>query len=246
VRTPKYPAEAGKLSSKRKLSFEISPSGSIECRVTEEVTLNEYLSPGMRAFFRHFDAATRREALQGVLSDNGPIRIKRIQPVNLQAVREPLRIEMEYTVPNGFRLTNSSVSGKSLVGSLPCVWETQYAAASAVDSRETPFEIGMPKVIQSSLTFTVPDGYSFGDLAQCNCTGKSRFRTWSSRASQDGKTITIEYEVRLVAGRHSVHEYEQYYTDSNDSLAVLRAPLTISASHVPETASRPTEPKGVR
>jgi hypothetical protein len=117
---------------------------------------------------------------------------------------------------------------------------------SAVDSRETPFEIGMPKVIQSSLTFTVPDGYSFGDLAQCNCTGKSRFRTWSSRASQDGKTITIEYEVRLVAGRHSAHEYEQYYTDSNDSLAVLRAPLTISASHVPETASRPTEPKGVR
>lgn len=246
VRTPKYPAEGGKLSSRRKLSFEISPSGSVECRVTEDVTLNEYLSPGMRAFFRHFDAAARREALQGVLSDNGPIRIKRIQPVNLQAVREPLRIEMEYAVPNGFRLTNSSVSGKSLVGSLPCVWETQYAAASAVDARQTPFEIGMPKVIQSSLTFTVPDGYSFSDLAQCNGAGKSRFRSWSSRASQDGETVTIDYEVHLAAGRHSAEEYEQYYTDSNDSLAVLRAPLTISSSGVSETASRPTDQSGKR
>ncbi len=247
VHTPKYPADAGKLVSKRSLTFAISPSGAVETRVTEEVTLNEYLAPGMRALFKHFDSATRREAIQSLLSDNGPIRVKRVDPVNLDAICEPLRIKLEYTVPNGFRSINSSVSDKSLVGSLPCVWETQYTLAPEVDSRKTPFEVSMPRCVESSLTINVPDDYRFADLEQCNGSGQSEFRRWSSRASQAGQTVTIEYQIHLAAGVHPAAAYEQFYTDSNESLAVLRAPLTLQRQTGPlGTARRSVQESGVR
>lgn len=247
VHTPRYPENAGQVTSKRSLSFEISPAGSVDSRVSEEVTFGEYVAPGMRAFFRHFDAETRREAIQNLVSENGPIRVRAIEALNVDANNEPLRIKLEYSIPYSFRLTNSPSSGKSLVGSLPCVWETQYALAQAVDGRKTPFEISMPYSIHSTVTFNVPDGYQFSELDDCNKTGSSKFRSWSSHASLQGKTVTIDYHVHLAAGRYPADAYEQFYNDSNDSLAVLRAPLSLrSEDSAVGTAQRPAHDGGIR
>ena len=131
VHTPKYPEDAGKLVSKRTLAFNIHPSGSVDSDVTEEVTFNAYLAPGMRGLFRRLDTSTRRVAMQSVLSDNGPIRVKTVEAENLDAVRKPLRIKLEYVVPNSFRAISSARSGKSLVGNLPCAWESQFVLAKA-------------------------------------------------------------------------------------------------------------------
>ncbi len=244
VRTPKYPADAGRLISKRNVTLEISKSGSVESRVSEDVTLNAYLAPGIRGFFRHSDSAARREAIQSLLSDNGPIRVKSVEPVNLEAVGEPLRIHLEYSVPNSFRMTNSSAGGKTLVGSLPCAWETQYALAAPVDSRRTPFAVAMPRVIESTLTIQLPPGYSFSDMEQFSSSGSSKYRVWSSHASEADGTVTIEYRVCLLAGRFPAKAYEQFYSESNDSLAALRAPLTLHNDAELGTARRPAKQSG--
>jgi hypothetical protein len=247
VRTPKYPADAGKLVSARTLTFDINSAGVVESRVAEDVTLNGYLAPGMRAFFKHFDGPTRREALQNLLSDNGPIRVKRVEPLNLSAVREPLRIHLEYTVPNSFHAIQSSASGTSLIGSLPCAWESQYVLAPALDARKTPFEVAMPRMVQSSLVVNLPAGYRMADLDRCNGSGHSIFRSWNSRASQDGQTVRLEYEVHLATGQHPATAYEEYYADSNESLAILRTPITLEGGAAEVgTASRPSQAKDVR
>ena len=105
----------------------------------------------------------------------------------------------------------------------------------------------MPRVIQSALLIDVPDGYRFADLDQFRGSGRSQFRSWSSRASQLGNIVNVEYEVHLAAGRHPAADYEQYYSDMNDSLAILRTPVTLQGQ-IEEigTVRRPTGAAPVR
>jgi hypothetical protein len=105
----------------------------------------------------------------------------------------------------------------------------------------------MPRVIESSLIVNLPQGYCFSDLDQFSSSGSSNFRTWSSHASEAGNTVTIEFEVRLLAGRFPANAYEQFYNESNDSLAALRAPLTLhSDAGATGTARRPASKGEVR
>ncbi|HEX3602285.1 MAG TPA: tetratricopeptide repeat protein [Lacipirellulaceae bacterium] len=247
IRTPKYPSDAGKLVSARTLTFDIKPSGAVDSHVTEEVTLNAYLAPGIRGYLKRFDADGRREAVQNLLSENGPIRVKKIEALNLDSVREPLRLNLEYVIPNSFHTIGSSPNTKALVGNLPCAWENEYVLAQALDCRKTPFEIATPRLVKSSLKVNLPYGYGFDNLEQCDGSGQSEFRSWASRASKTGNTVNIEYQVRLAAGRHPAPEYEQFCTEMNESLAVLLTPVTLGGQASPlETASRSTQPEQQR
>jgi hypothetical protein len=244
--------DAGKFTSKRSVSFDIKPSGAVDSQVIEDLTLNEYLAPAIRGFLKRCDSDTRREAIQSLLTQNGPVRVKRVEPLNLEAIREPLQIHLEYVVPNSFHTVAAASGEKSLFGSLPCAWETEYLTAQALDSRKTPFEIAMPKFVRSTLEIKLPPDYQLANLQQCSGTGQSKYRAWSSTATQTGHTVKIEYAARLVAGRHPASEYEAYYSDLNDAVAVLQMPVTLQAQAgsrqhpATSTAKRVTSPTLIR
>src|SRR4029079_11161271 len=99
----------------------------------------------------------------------------------------------------------------------------------------------------SSLTINLPAGYRMADLDRCNGSGHWIFRSWVSRECQKGKTVKLEYEVHLATGQHPATAYEEYYADSNESLAILRTPITLEGSAAEVgTASRPSQAKDVR
>jgi hypothetical protein len=238
VHVPTLGSDVGKIVSKRTLSFDIKPTGTADASVTEQLTLNPYLAPAMRAYLRHVDNDARREAIQNMLSHGGQVRIKHLEVINLDKVTEPLQINLQYTISNSF---HSVVTGghKSLLGPLPSAWESEYAMAQAIDVRKTPFEIAIPRCIESSSTIQLPEGYEFSNLDQCRGSGKSKFRTWSAAASQTGNSVNIAFELHIAPGRHAAGDYEQFYADMSDSLAVLQTPVTLEGAEAhAETANR--------
>jgi tetratricopeptide (TPR) repeat protein len=227
IHTPDFPENASKVDCQRKLALEIRPSGAVDSHVTEDVTITGYLAPVMRGYFKHFDGESREEAMQSLLSQNGPIRVKRVEVSNLDVTREPLRIKVAYTVPNSFYRTSDASGEKSLVGSLPCGWESRFVLTPATDSRRTPFEVRMGRDIASTVDVELPDGYQIAGFDNYNANGHSQYGSWSSQASQDASKAHVRYQVHLVAGRHPAAAYEEFYSDMNDSLAVLRTPMTL-------------------
>lgn len=247
VHTAKSPNDAGQLVSKRSLTFDLKPTGAVDSRITEDVTLNGYLAPSVRGFLKRNDVDAQRVAIQNLLSQNGAVRVKRVDATNLEAVREPLHLHLEYVIPNSFHVFAADGGKKSLLGSLPCAWESEVLLTQALDSRKTPFEISTPKLIRSSLVVHVPEGYEFANIDQCSGSGQSKYRSWSAKAIQDGSTIRIDYAARIVAGRHAAKEYEDYYSDLNEALAVLQTPVMLqSLRPMVETARRPMTTTRVR
>lgn len=238
VHVPVLKSDAGKVATARTISFDIKSTGAADAHVTERITLNQYMAPSIRSYLRRVDSDARRDAIQSLLSHSGgQVRIKHLEITNLEAVSKPLQIDVEYTIPNSFHLVLTG-GHKSLVGSLPCTWESEFSVAQAIDVRKTPFEVSIPRCIESSLTIQLPDGYQLSNLDQCNGSGRSKFRSWSASASQSADLVKIAYEVHIAPGLHPAADYEQFYSETNDSLAVLQTPVTLESteSHV-ETAS---------
>jgi hypothetical protein len=247
VRTPSYPSDGGRLISQRRVTLLMNESrGTVaDAHVHEQVTLNSYLAPGMRAYLKLFEPGRRREAIQNLLSQGESVRVQRFEVENLEKPSEPLILSLEYVMPDTVHCVDSSADGKSLVGNLPCAWESLYVRAEYLDARETPFEIAVPRFIQSSLQIEVPTGYRLAGLERLSGSGRTKFAAWTSRATQQGNVVSMEYGLRLAAGRHSADAYGQYYADMIESLSALHGPVTLH-ENVARTAGRPATVRPAR
>jgi hypothetical protein len=184
-----------------------------------------------------FEAGERRKAVQDLLSRGEPICVKRIEAANLDRTSEPLVVQLDYTLPDTFHRVGPSAEANTLVARLPSPWENRLLDADYVDDRQTPFELGLPMLITTSLEIDLPDGYQLADLDRWTSSGQNMFAGWTSHAKQDGTVVTAKYRVRLVAGRHPADEYPKYYGAMKDSLAFFETPVTLRSA-VNETADR--------
>ncbi|HEX5471072.1 MAG TPA: tetratricopeptide repeat protein [Lacipirellulaceae bacterium] len=240
IHTPKYAQDAGQMHIKRHVTLNVSGS-TVDAMVDEEVTLNSYLSPGLRAYIAHFEPGDRSEAIQNLLSGAEQIRVKRLDVDNLDQASQPLVLKLQYIAPNSFHELAGAAKGKSMVGSLPSAWEKEYLRADYVESRETPFAIVMPRFVETSTQIDLPEGYRISGLDACNGSGHTKFVAWSSRAWQTGKTADVEYQGRMIPGSHPADAYQQFYSDLNESLTALNTPITLQQNAV--RAVRRTMPR---
>jgi hypothetical protein len=239
VEIPDYPSDAGTLVSKREVTLRVDDptGGTVSADVVEEITFNAYLAPRVRALLKHYPPAERRAAIQELLSQNGQIRVTRLDVKNLERTDEPLCLAIEYVTPDVFQPLATDIDDSSLVGRLPCPWENQYMQTEYVESRQTPFEIEVPIVIRSSLTVHSPAGYELVGLNRRAGAGGTKFVAWKCACNEAGGSVTLDYEYRLTAGRHEASEYDQYCSDIKKSRMVLQAPVTLREGTV-ETARR--------
>jgi hypothetical protein len=124
-------------------------------------------------------------------------------------------------------------------------WEGEYLRAQYLESRETPFEIVLPRNVQSTMKIDLPAGYQLAGIERCNGAGQTKFVSWTSRAWQTGKTVNIEYKGRMSAGSHPATDYQQFCSDTSDSLSALKTPVTLQQSAV-QTAGRGASSRSAR
>ncbi len=230
IHTPNYPPDAARMISRRKVKIRVDESGGpVETHIEEQISLNEYAAPAMRAFLKAFGPADRPEAVQSWFAGGSSLRLKNVTIENLEETKEPLVLEMEYAAPDAFHLVGSAASGGTMVGQLPASWEMRYLEAEYVPHRKTPFEFWMPMRIESTTNVDLPAGYEMQDVDRLVVRGSTQFVSWASRAEAKGPTVTLEYRARRLAGRHPATEYAAYYKDVNDALGVFRRPVTLQS-----------------
>ncbi len=186
----------------------------------------------MRSYLRSFEAGERREALQTVLAASQNVRLKRADVEHLDDVSQPLVLHLEYVLPDTMHSLNSATSGNTLVGRIPAPWETYFLEAEYLESRETPFENTMPRLVRSSFDIHLPEGFRLTDGERLSSTGQTQFVAWASQAQDNGSTIHVEHVVRVPAGRFAAGDYPAYYAGMKDSLATLQMPLTFRSDAV--------------
>jgi hypothetical protein len=173
-----------------------------------------------------------------LLETNDEVRVTHFDVKNLETLTEPLCIRIEYEAADMFHKVDVGTGEMSLIGRLPCAWENQYLDAEELESRETPFEIIVPVAIRSSVKIQSPPGYKLVGLDRRVGSGESKFVAWKCDCSRQGDEVELNYEFRLMAGRHEASDYTQYCAAMKRSRSTLQAPITMREGAV-ETALRP-------
>ncbi len=202
----------------------------------EDLTFNAYLSPAIRSYLRTYESGELRAAIQQVLGANQQVRVNRANVENLDVTSKPLTMHLEYSLPDAFHRLPSQ-QGATLVGTLPSAWETYLLEAEYLETRETPFEVKTPRVIRTSLSVELPDGYSPADFEPRNTAKQTPFVAWATNSRTAGTCFIVEHVVRVPAGRHQAKEYAGYYVDMKNSLAPLQTPVLCRERTL--TVSRP-------
>jgi tetratricopeptide (TPR) repeat protein/transglutaminase-like putative cysteine protease len=239
VKVPAYALDAGQFTSERRVTLreQSARSNLVEAAVDETLTLNDYLAPGMRGFLRLFEPGARRKAIQDVLSRYAPARVKRLDVENLDDTAKPLVLHLDYVMPDALHRVTSPAGGTTLIGQLPCLWETHYLEADYDDQRLTPFELNTPRLAHTSLEVVLPNGYQVADLERWTNSGQSEFAAWASQARQSGAVIRVDHRIRVPAGRHPATDYAPYYAAMKESLSLLQTPVTLQ-ERILSTADR--------
>ena len=229
VHIPGYPKDAAQLTSKRQVTFVpgSESSGAMNAKVHEQISLNPYASPGMRYFLRQTEPAKRQEAVQGLFSTSGPIRLQSLTIQNLEDLSQPLVIEMDFLVLDAFHRLGSAGEAETLSGRLPSLWEDQYLDADFVQHRESPFEVSVPLRVESTVHVDLPPNYQLQNVEQLSGTKKSSFLTWASRSTANERGVDLEYRVRRPAGRFPAEEYSNYYDEMTNAVRVLHLPWAL-------------------
>jgi hypothetical protein len=231
VRAGKFPADAARLVSRRKIKIiaDESTGHGIRTEVDEEVTLNEFVAPMLRGYLKMHEPAERVEAMQGYLTDGHQLRLTDVKIENLDDVAKPLQIKVKYAAPEAFHAVKSAAGGFTVVGRLPAPWEATYLRAEYVQARKTPFEFMIPVRVESTIEFELPKGFRLQDANQLADTKQTPFLAWASRVRPGDQRVTLEYRARRFTGHHPSEDYAKYYDDIRSALRLFDRPLTIQA-----------------
>jgi hypothetical protein len=237
IQTPAH--ATGEVAIERQITLRVDDAAaeSVAANVVETVTFNAYAAPQVRGFLKHFESNERRAALQDLLETKNEVRITRLDAKNLDKLSEPLCLTIEYEAADMFHSLDVGTDERSLVGRLPCAWESQYLDAEELDLRETPFQIEVPVLIRSSIKVHSPPGFALVGLDRRTGTGETKFVTWKCECSRHGNEVALNYEFHVAAGRHEAADYTPYCAAMKRSRSTLQAPITMREGAV-ETAQR--------
>ena len=214
VTVPDYPKNTAKVTVQRILEI----TNVTDVLSTETITLSGFDAFYNRAIFRASEPANWKAMLQQQLA--GELRQVDIQSLrieNLDAVREPLTVQLTTRVRNSFQDT-----GESLLGRFPVLWELSYVSAAPSENRQSPFQIRIPRTIESKTTVRLPSGFKLRDSGKLNKTTTSTFGHCATSVEEANETIIVKCDIRQDSGSYSASEYSAFEEAMQSATAVIQ------------------------
>jgi hypothetical protein len=148
--------------------------------------------------------------IQSMLTTVEPrIQVQKLRVVNLDLVKEPLKIELEYLVP---RAVKADANNKSQIVRRPGLWEKYFFSVDYLSKRHTPFEWENAFQFQSITRMKSEPGRA---LVSETIARKetNEFFDWELKTSSDEKSIEIVTNARRKQGIRPAEKYSRCYEE---------------------------------
>lgn len=217
---PSYPADASTIEEQRRLRLVDLSDVAVE----ETLTLTGPHAAYMRGFLLQVPASSRRMWFQRQVG-LAEVELSDFKAEPLETPYAPLRLYCAYTLKRQFHRSNDRLSGVLRAGI-----ERPYLTADPVDNRLTPFEVTIPLRLRSSVSLTVPEGFSAEQPSSSAPKLDPRFAACQSPFRIDGPRVTLEFQCRLPAGKFSPADYAAYRATMAQALALLEREVSLKAA----------------
>lgn len=216
---PTYPADASIIEEQRRLRLvDLS-----DVAVDETLTLTGAHAAYMRGYLLQVPTSSRRTVFQR-LAGLAEVELSNFGAEPLETPNAPLRLHCAYTLKRQFHRSNDRLSGILRAGIV-----RMYLTADPVDNRLTPFEITIPLKFRSSVSLTVPEGFSAEPSADAPPKLDPRFAACQSRLRLEGPQATLDFQCRLLAGKFSPADYAAYRATMDQALSLLEREVTLKS-----------------
>jgi hypothetical protein len=225
VSIPEYPGGSSTISSHR----EVRILRGVDAAVKETLTVTGYYAAMLRKFLRAGDATARRTLITGQMN-NRRAQLENLDISNLDQTRQPLTLELTYTVKRQFQ-----DSGTQLLGQLPSLWEHRYLGVEPVDQRTTPFQIAYPLTFHTSVEIEAA-GYAAPATKLFAQTVHETFVAARGSAESLPHGLKIQYDVDLPGGTFPPGQYGAYRDAMDKALRPLEQNLAFKRAGGPVQA----------
>jgi hypothetical protein len=214
---PSYPSDASTIEEQRNLRLvDLS-----DLAVEETLTLTGPHAAYMRGIMQQVPASSRRMWFQRQAGLT-EVELSDFVAEPLEAPCAPLRLYCAYTLKQQFHRSNGRLSGILRAGI-----ERPYLTADPVDNRLSPFEITIPLHLRSTVSLTVPDGFSAEQPSSSAPKLDPRFAACQSPIRIDGPRLTQEFRCSQPAGKFSPADYAAYRATMAQALSMLEREVTL-------------------
>jgi hypothetical protein len=217
---PNYPSDASKIEERRHLRL-VDLSDVV---VDETLTFTGAHAAYMRGFLLQVPSSSRRMMFQRQ-AGLAQVELSEFSAEPLETPYAPLRLHCAYTLKRQFHRSNDRLSGILRAGI-----ERLYLTADPVDNRLTPFEVTVPLHLQSSVSFTVPEGFSAEQPSSSAPKLDPRFAACQSQFRMDDSQVTLGFQCSLPAGKFSPSDYAAYRTTMDQALSMLEREVNLKSS----------------
>ena len=214
---PGYPSDASMLEDQRRMRLVNLSDVAVE----ETLTLTGPHAAYMRGFLLQVPASSRRAWFQRQVG-LAEVELSDFKAEPLEAPCAPLRLSCAYTLKRQFHRSNDRLSGILRAGI-----DRTYLTADPVDNRLTPFEVTIPLHLRSTVSFTVPEGFSAEQPTGPAPKLDPRFAACQSPFRIDGPRATLEFQCSLPAGKFSPADYAAYRATMAQALSMLEREITL-------------------
>ncbi len=206
VRIPEPQSTELQFASEQQAQLE----GGFDLKIQDVVEMRYGMAHSFRAFFAGAPAGTEKRMIQSMLTTVEPrIQVQKLRVVNLDRVKEPLKIELEYLLP---RAVKADANNKSQIVRRPGLWEKYFFSVDYLSKRHTPFEWENAFQFQSITRMKSEPGRA---LVSETIARKetNEFFDWELKTSSDDKSFEIVTNARRKPGLRPAEKYSRCYEE---------------------------------
>lgn len=215
-RIPDYPPDASTIRSVRTAQL----TNQTDVLVNETVTMEGAHAAWLRDYLRNQPVTARQSYLANLLKNN-TADLLTLRLENLELPKTPLIINLGYTLRAPFQ-----DFGKNLTGKLPACFEQSYLAVESVDKRFSPFQVGVPLTIESTVTISAPEGFRASLTDAPTQKIEHRFVRCQLDTTAGKTGWRLNYKVYEPAGRFPAADYADFRAAMERTLNALSPKVT--------------------
>jgi hypothetical protein len=219
VTIPCYPEVASVLELQR----DVRVTNEGDLAVEENLKLTGVQAAYLRSYLKALPPASRRESFQRQMGLEDA-KLEKLELDSLDAPNAPLQAKLGYTSKRQFHRTESALSG-----ALRAPIERCYLMPAPTDNRLTPFEIRMPTLLKSRVSFQIPEGFRVRQVPSPQFQIDPRFGTCTNRWQLESGRLTIEFDCSERAGRFEPSEYASYRETMTRVIGALEQEVVLTS-----------------
>ncbi len=182
--------------------------GGFDLKIQDVIEMQDGMAHSFRAFFASAPVGTEKRMIQSMLSTVEPrIQVQKLEVSNLDQVKEPLRIELEYLIP---RAVKADPKDRSQTLRRPGFWEKYFFSIDYLSKRQTPFEWESEFQFQTITRIKSETGRSLVSDAVSR-TESNKFFDWELNSSSDDKFFEIITKARRKPGLRPAEDYVECF-----------------------------------